>query len=166
MCYCKAGINYPLVPLYKWEKGLVYAFFAYKLQALHLSEKPCGKLAFRNGSSDRYWAQARDRDGAKRSRGAKQGLKRMQDAPVRRSKPATETERKRSRGAQQGLKRMQDGSVRRRKPATETERKRSRGAQQGLKRMQDGSVRRRKPATETKRSKVEVRSRRISQYSE
>ena len=64
VCYCKAGINYPLVPLYKWGKGLVYAFFAYKLQALHLSEKPCGKLAFRNGSSDRYWAQARDRDGA------------------------------------------------------------------------------------------------------
>ena len=65
-------------------------FFAYKLQALHLSEKPCGKLAFRNGSSDRYWAQARDRDEAERSRGAQQGLKRMQDAPVRRRKHATE----------------------------------------------------------------------------
>ena len=80
VCYCKAGINYPSFPPGNQRISLCY-FFARKHQAVHLPENACGKRAFRQAFPGRYRAGARDRDGAKRNRGAQHGVRQGSGSP-------------------------------------------------------------------------------------
>ena len=68
------------------QKDSVYAFFTRKLQAVHLSKKAEGKLAFRYAFLLRYRAPARDRDEAgaeSRCAARQEGAKRQPATEVR-----------------------------------------------------------------------------------